>query len=136
MWDTKRKNVNMIDHSVQLNLSQAHETAHLGALTKVHGMRKMKHSEKIAFGSLSALFLACVGVMIWAEFFPFPGSVGDMWSFSPFDAMVSLGWPLLVVGIQLGILYFTLYDHKILLTPLHQRISIHLYTEGFLLRLM
>lgn len=115
----------------QTALLQAQETEQLGAFIETYQTRTTR-SGYLFFWFFILMLLLMYGFIIWLFTFLFNGD--NLLFSSLFYTIIGIILPMLGPIILFLSFYLTLRDHDVLVTPIRRKITISLYTGGFIYR--
>jgi hypothetical protein len=123
------RNETMNDQSASLEMHQVNDASQLGALVGTYQTR-VTRSGKIFLGVMLPLLLLITGIIIWLSQLLLSTFNNPLPSPPPLVLALSTGWPLLFLIGEFAFLFFILYTHDTLVTPIRRKIFVDLHIDG------
>lgn len=114
--------------STSLEMYQVRNAYQLGTLIETYKTRTTR-SGKIFLGITLPFLLLVTGIII-SLLVSLLSTFNDPFSLSPLSIALTIGFPLLLLIGEFTPLFFILYTHDTLVTPIRRKIVVYLHTDG------
>jgi hypothetical protein len=126
------RNGAMSDQPASLEIRQVNDAFQLGALVGTYRTCATRPG-KIFLGTMLPFLLLIVSIITWL-LISLLSTFNDPFFFSPLSLALIIGFSLLFLTLELSVLFFALYTHDALVTPIRRKIFVDLHVDGIVYR--